>query len=82
MQFGRHMEDQIRISPKHSGLSPTELEELKSQAGSDPVLARMLARGIPLTRKVYLDMAWGNDLPEELGAEHEMQIPEFLRDRS
>jgi hypothetical protein len=75
------MDGQVKISPKHSGLSPTELEELRFQAGSDPVLARMLERGIPLTRKVYLDMAWGNDLPEELGAEREMSIPPFLRDR-
>jgi hypothetical protein len=40
----------------------------------------MLEAGGPLTRERYLDLAWGADRPSEWTAEHELEVPEPLRD--
>jgi hypothetical protein len=51
-------------------------------ADESPTLASMLRKGLPLTRDVYLGLAYGPDLPsaDEWNAEHEMEVPECFRD--
>jgi hypothetical protein len=63
----------------HNGLSATQMEELIHLSGTDPVLRSMLLRGSPLTREHYIAHNWGPDLPEDQGAEFELQIPEPFR---
>lgn len=57
---------------------PRELAQ--RHAASDPTLADMLRKGVPLSRNAYLTMAYGGDVPEEWNAEHEMDVPECFRD--
>lgn len=59
---------------------PVSREAALPYAHHDPVLRDMIAKGIPLTREAYLDMAWGNDRPEEWTAEHEIDVPAVFRD--
>jgi hypothetical protein len=66
-------------SQRHSGLSATQLEELIRLSGTDPVLRSMLQRGSPLNRETYIAHNWGPDLPEDQGAEFELEIPEPFR---
>jgi len=46
---------------------------------SDPVLARMKARGLSLTRITWLELAFPDGAPDPLPAEVEASIPEELR---
>ena len=47
------------------------------QAGSnDGIKAMMIKYNIPLTRENYLDLAYMGDVPEELSAEEEADLPE------
>ena len=45
----------------------------------DPIVARMKARGLPLTRKVYLELAYPDGAPDPLPGELEAAIPDELR---
>jgi hypothetical protein len=65
----------MALEPGHV---PREL--LERFADSDPAVARMLKRNLPLTRDTYLGLAWGADAPEVWGAEHEAEVPEPFRD--
>jgi hypothetical protein len=49
------------------------------QAGSNPVLDLMLKNKIPLTRENYLNVAYMGEVPEELSAEEELELPEEFR---
>ena len=42
----------------------------------------MLARGLPLTREMWKEVNWRNEVPsdEDWNAEHEMEVPECFRD--
>lgn len=40
----------------------------------------MIRKGLPLTRNMYLQQAWGGMVPKEWTAEHEMEVPECFRD--
>lgn len=55
------------------------LEELRRHADSSPILRGMLARGGPLTRKRYLNLAYGDDIPDPWTTEHELEVPEPFR---
>jgi len=46
------------------------------QAGNDPVVDLMLKNKIPLTRENYLNVAYMGEVPEELSAEQELELPE------
>lgn len=60
-----------------STMSPEELERLR---GSDPAVDFMVRRKLPMTREVYLRVAF--DRPEtELGAEELATIPSFFRSK-
>ena len=50
-------------------------------AEHDPTLARMIDKGLPLTRDTYLGLSWGADLPgpDRWNAEHEAEVPECFR---
>lgn len=47
-------------------------------SGHDPVLERMKERGLPLTRKMYLTLAYPDGVPDPLPAEEEALIPDEL----
>jgi len=49
---------------------------LTPQAGNDPVVDLMLKNKIPLTRENYLNVAYMGEVPEELSAEQELELPE------
>jgi hypothetical protein len=57
-----------------------ELERLNGHE-HDAVLDRMLRHNLPLTREVYLGLAYGHERPkgDAWTAEHEEQIPEPFR---
>jgi len=50
------------------------------QAGNNPVVDLMIKNKIPLTRENYLNVAYMGDVPEELSAEEELELPEELRE--
>lgn len=57
--------------------------EAMAQAKSDPLLDHMIQKGIPLTRKNYLDLSWPDRTKEdEADAEFESQIPAMFRKKS
>lgn len=61
-------------------MTPDELHaELTKLAPGDPILAGMLRDNLPLSRRVYVALAWGGEPPEHWTAEHELEIPEPLR---
>ena len=45
----------------------------------DPIVQLMIRYQIPLTRDNWIEMAW-SEMPEEWTAEHEAEIPDFLRE--
>ena len=42
----------------------------------DVVLEKMKALGLPMTREVYLELAYFGNSPDELGPEEEAELPE------
>jgi hypothetical protein len=54
----------------------------RSALERDPLLGFMRARGIPLTRENYLDLAYPDGLPDPWTAELEGQLPIELRETS
>ena len=47
----------------------------------DPLASVMRKYGVdPITREDYIDMAWGNEPPEPWTIEHELELPDELRD--
>jgi hypothetical protein len=42
---------------------------------SDPLVATMRYYSIPVTRENYLELAYMGEVPEELGAEVEAELP-------
>jgi len=44
----------------------------------DPILDQMLKHDLPLTREVYVGLAWGHERPkgDDWTAEHEGELPE------
>ncbi len=64
----------MKAPEKQSGITP---EELTSAAGSDPLAEYMIQHNKPLTREVYLDLAYPDrQHPMELTAEEESMLPE------
>ena len=57
-----------------------ELEHLNG-IEHDPVLGTMLKDNLPLTREVYIGLAYGHERPkgEDWTAKHEEQLPEPFR---
>jgi len=51
-------------------------EELEIQRG---LLEMMKDEGIPLTRENYLELIYGDNLPEELSPEQEAELPEMFQ---
>ena len=49
------------------------------QRGNDPMVDLMTKYKIPLTRQNYLDLAYFGDVPKELSAEQELELPERFR---
>jgi len=47
--------------------------------GSDDFMQMMHEAGVPLTRENYLDLIYFGDVPEELSAEEEADLPEMFR---
>lgn len=45
----------------------------------DPLVKWMRDHGIAVTRENYIDLAWGNDVPEPWDAEAESRLPEELQ---
>ena len=55
--------------------------ELTPQLGnSNPVIELLKEYGIPVNRENYLELAYMGDVPEELSAEEELELPEELRE--
>lgn len=48
----------------------------------DPVIALMLSAGITPTREGWIDLAYGNDIPDPWTTENEVEVPEELQDWS
>jgi len=48
----------------------------------DPLASVMRKHGADVTREDYIDMAWGNDVPEPWTLEHELELPDELQDFS
>lgn len=64
--------------------SEMELNNLQAastpQAGSEDGIEKMMIKfNIPLTRENYLDLAYMGDVPDELSAEEEAELPEHFR---
>lgn len=50
------------------------------QAGSEDGIEKMMVKfNIPLTRENYLELAYMGEVPEELSAEEEAELPEQFR---
>ncbi len=45
----------------------------------DPLIQIMKDHGIPITREHYLNLAYMGQVPDELGAEQEADLPEELQ---
>lgn len=54
--------------------------ELTSLIGTHPVLRRMLDRGLPLNREVYMALNYGPNTPDPWTHEHEGQLPRPFQD--
>jgi hypothetical protein len=58
----------------------TSLEEaVRGLKTNNCVLRYMINNKIPLTRDNYLSLAYFGDLPDELSAEEEAELPEFFQ---
>ena len=53
-----------------------------SSLDDDHVVALLRAEGAPVTRANWIDLAYGNDVPDPWTAEDECGLPESLRDWS
>ena len=54
--------------------------ELTPQLGkSDPIIQLLEEYSIPVNRENYLELAYLGEVPENLGAEQELQLPEQVR---
>ena len=54
-----------------------EQMELTPQAGNEDGIKKMMIKfNIPLTRENYLDLTYMGDVPGELSAEEEAELPE------
>ena len=57
-------------------------EASMNQVGSDDiVLNALIKHKIPVTRENYLGLAYFGNVPEELTAEQEAELPEKLRNK-
>jgi len=54
-----------------------EQGESTLQAGNNETIMFMKKNKIPVTRQNYLDLVYGGNPPEELGAEELLDIPDF-----
>jgi len=54
------------------------LSEAQKFADEDPILERMIRKGLPLSRDTYLTLAWGV-VPKDWDAEHEAEVPECFQ---
>ena len=62
--------------------SPQAKAHAEYQAGGDEVLGQMIAGNMPLTRDMYLSLAYGDHMPDPWTADHEAQLPEMFQDPS
>lgn len=74
-------QDVARVDPPNGLLSQVPSRDDPVEDMTDPTVQRMLKRGIPLTRENWIDLAWP-EMPAEWTAEHEEEIPDFLRESS
>jgi len=51
-------------------------------AESDPMLAYMIQRCMPLTREQWISLSWPDGPPQPWCIEHEMEVPDFWEDES
>jgi hypothetical protein len=65
------------MKPEEQSLSAQE-ESLRL-SGNDPVVERLKARGLPVTRTNYLKLAYPEGAPEPLPAEELAMMEEALR---
>lgn len=52
---------------------------MRQNGNNDEIMQYMKKIGIPVNRKNYLDFIYPDGLPEDYGAENEMELPEELR---
>lgn len=57
-------------------LSEKQMASSPQSGSNDGIKAMMIKYNIPLTRENYLDLAYMGDVPEELSAEEEADLPE------
>ena len=53
--------------------------ELEQERKSSPALDYMVENNMPLTREIFLSLAYMGDVPELLGNEEEAELPNFLQ---
>ena len=53
--------------------------ELPPQAGKNEITQLMEKSGLPMDRETYLEIAFFGEVPEELSAEQEADIPEMFK---
>lgn len=53
-----------------------------TQQSKDPLVKTMRSLRIPITRDNYLNLAYFGEVPKELGAEQEAELPEQLQQRA
>lgn len=64
-------------TPKQGNSSQSVPAELRHLVGSNPVLSYMIQKGYPLTKEIYVDINWGDELPEEIDGE-EQEVLDLL----
>ncbi len=52
----------------------------ENKRNTDSIIEFLKSIGGPITRERYLGMAYPNGVPDDWGAELEMELPEELRD--
>ncbi len=53
--------------------------ESNHQTGTDPVSAKLVQLGLPVTRENWIKLAWLGQPPAEWGPENEAELPPGLR---
>jgi len=67
-----------QLALRYSGEMPVVLHpRLTLAAESDPMLAYMIQRGMPLTREQWISLMWPVGPPKPWCIEHEVEVPEF-----
>jgi|TARA_R100001463_G_scaffold142_4_gene734 hypothetical protein len=52
---------------------------MRQSGNDDPIIEALKKYGLEINRQNYLDFAYPDGVPEDFGAELEMELPEQLR---